>query len=104
MAFVHGAVEKTTGQISVFEPNSVTYEELFKLKSANKDLDDDVTEYLLNISSKKPQVLGTTASIFAALQVNETIKYILNKDNVVIAPKVLMGDAFNILSFRLIDF
>lgn len=104
MVFVHSAVEKTSGQLSVFEPNSVSYEELFKLKSVNKPLDNDVKEYLLGISAKKPQVLGLTPSIFAALQVNETIKYILGKKGVVLAPTVLMWDLFNISSFRLIDF
>ncbi|WP_292474886.1 HesA/MoeB/ThiF family protein [Methanosphaera sp.] len=104
MVFVHSAVEKTMGQLSVFEPNSVSYEELFRLKSVDKALDDDVKNYLLSISAKKPQVLGVTPSIFGSLQVNETIKYILNKKDVVLAPKVLMWDLFNMSSFRLIKF
>ncbi len=104
MVFVHSAVEKTMGQLSVFEPNSVSYEELFRLKSVDKALDDDVKNYLLSISAKKPQVLGVTPSIFGSLQVNETIKYILNKKDVVLAPKVLMWDLFNMSSFRLIEF
>lgn len=104
MVFVHSAVEKTMGQLSVFEPNSVSYEELFRLKSVDKALDDDVKNYLLSISAKKPQVLGVTPSIFGSLQVNETIKYVLNKKDVVLAPKVLMWDLFNMSSFRLIEF
>lgn len=104
MVFVHSAVEKTMGQLSVFEPNSVSYEELFRLKSVDKALDDDVKNYLLSISAKKPQVLGVTPSIFGSLQVNETIKYILNKKDVVLAPKVLMWDLFNMSSFRFIEF
>lgn len=104
MVFVHSAVEKTMGQLSVFEPNSVSYEELFRLKSVDKALGDDVKNYLLSISAKKPQVLGVTPSIFGSLQVNETIKYILNKKDVVLAPKVLMWDLFNMSSFRLIKF
>ncbi|WP_461436286.1 HesA/MoeB/ThiF family protein [Methanosphaera sp.] len=104
MVFVHSAVEKTMGQLSVFEPNSVSYEELFRLKSVDKSLDNDVKNYLLSISAKKPQVLGVTPSIFGSLQVNETIKYILNKKDVVLAPKVLMWDLFNMSSFRLIKF
>lgn len=104
MVFVHSAVEKTSGQLSVFEPDSISYEELFKLKSVNKPLNDETKDYLLSISAKKPQVLGTTPSIFAALQVNETIKYILGRKETVLAPTVLMWDLFNISSFRLIDF
>lgn len=104
MAFVHSAVDKTMGQLSVFEPNSISYEELFILKSVGKELDEDVKKYLLSLSVKKPQVLGITPSIFASLEVNETIKYVLGKQDVVLAPKVLMWDIFNISSFRIIDF
>lgn len=104
MTFVHSAVEKTLGQLTVFGPDSITYEELFKLKSVGKPLNEEVKEYLFSISSKKPQVLGVTPAIFGSLQVNETIKYILNKKDVVLAPKVLMWDIFDISSFRLIDF
>lgn len=103
MLFVHAAVDKTSGQLSVFEPDNVTYEELFKLKSKDMEL-DDAQEYLLSISKKKPQVLGITPSIFASLEVNETIKYLLGKDDVVLAPRVLTWDIFDISSFRLIDF
>jgi len=104
MVFVHSAVEKTMGQLSVFEPDSISYENLFTLKSAGKPLDEEVKRYLLNISSKKPQVLGITPAIFGSLQVNETIKYILNKKEVVLAPTVLMWDVSDISSFRLIEF
>lgn len=104
MLFVHAAVESTMGQLSVFEPTSVSYEELFGLKSFNKPLDEDTINYLLRCSAKKPQVLGITPSIFASLQVNETIKYLLGKKEVVLAPKVLLWDIFDISSFRIIDF
>ena len=103
MTFVHSAVDKTSGQLSVFEPDSPTYEELFRLKSFGHDL-DEVENYLLNLSIKKPQVLGITPAIFASLEVNETIKYILGKTDVVLAPKVLQWDIFDINSFRIIDF
>lgn len=103
MTFVHSAVEKTTGQLSVFDSDSVTYEELFRLKSVGMEL-SEAKDYLLNLSTKKPQVLGVTPAIFGALQVNETIKYILGSDDVILAPKVLLGDINDISSFRIIDF
>lgn len=103
MAFVHSAVDKTSGQLSVFEPDSISYEELFRLKSVGKEL-DDAKDYLLGLSVKKPQVLGITPAIFGSLEVNETIKYILGKNNVVFAPKVLQWDIFDISSFRIIEF
>lgn len=103
ITFVHSAVDKTSGQLSVFEPQSPTYEELFRLKSVGKEL-DDAKDYLLSLSVKKPQVLGITPAIFGSLEVNETIKYILGRQNVVLAPKVLQWDLFDISSFRIIDF
>lgn len=104
ITFIHSAVEKTTGQLSVFSPDSTTYEDIFKLKSAGKELNSEVKDYLLSLSVKKPQVLGITPSIFAALQVNETIKVLLDKGEVIYAPNVLMWDIFDISSFRLIKF
>ncbi|RAP52845.1 MAG: hypothetical protein BZ138_02155 [Methanosphaera sp. rholeuAM270] len=103
MVFVHSAVEKTSGQLSVFESDSVSYEELFKFKSFGKTLEES-KDYLLSLTRKKPQVLGITPSIFGALEVNETIKYILGKDGVVLAPNVLQWDLFDISSFRIIEF
>ena len=64
----------------------------------------EAKEYLLSISKNKPQVIGFTPAIFASLEVSETVKYILNRENVVLAPKVLMWDLFDNSSFRLIDF
>lgn len=104
ITYVHSAVEKTQGQLTVITENTPSYEELFKLKSIGKNLEGDVVDYLSKVSSVKPQVLGTTPSIFAALEVNETIKYILNRDSVVLAPKVLTWDLFDINSFRIIEF
>ncbi len=101
--FVHCAVDKTSGQLTVIDPTTPSYEELFKLKSQNKTL-EEAKEYLLSISVKKPQVLGTTPAIFGSLEVNETIKYILNDENVVLAPNVLLWDIFDITSQRVISF
>lgn len=103
ITFVHSAVDKTSGQLSVFEPESKTYEELFRLKSFGKDLEES-KDYLLSLSAKKPQVLGITPAIFGSLEVNETIKYVLGRDNVVLAPKVLQWDIFDISSFRITEF
>ncbi|WP_455645371.1 HesA/MoeB/ThiF family protein [Methanosphaera sp.] len=103
ITFIHSAVEKTLGQLTVIDSTTPSYEELFKLKSYGKTLEES-KEYLLNISTKKPQVLGITPSIFGALEVNETIKYILNRDEVVLAPKILLWDIFDISSFRIIEF
>lgn len=102
--FVHAAVERTQGQLTIFKPEGPSYEEIFKLKSCCNELDDEIISYLKKISSKKPQVLGVTASIFAALEVNETIKYLLNVDDVVFAPRVMLWDIFDLSSLRIIEF
>ncbi|MBE6494469.1 MAG: HesA/MoeB/ThiF family protein [Methanosphaera stadtmanae] len=102
--FVHAAIESTQGQLTIFTNKSPSYEELFNLKSKNKELSGDVEKYLLKISMKKPQVLGTTAAIFGTLEVVETIKFILNKEHLTVSPKVLMGDVLNMASFKIIDF
>ena len=103
MAFIHWAVETTVGQLTIITNDTPSYEELFKLKSNGKTLDKS-KEYLLGISTKKPQVLGTTPAIFGALEVNETIKYILESKDALFAPKVLLWDIFDMTSFRIIDF
>ena len=102
--FVHAAVEITQGQLSIFTKESPSYEELFNLKSKNKELTEEVENYLLKISSKKPQVLGTTAAVFGNLEVIETIKFILNKEYLIVSPNVLMGDVLNMASFEIINF
>ncbi len=102
--FVHAAIEITQGQLSIFTKESPSYEELFNLKSKNKELTEEVENYLLKISSKKPQVLGTTAAVFGTLEVIETIKFILNKEYLIVSPNVLMGDVLNMASFEIINF
>lgn len=103
ITFIHSAVDETSGQLTIIDKNTPSYEELFKLDSLNKPLEDS-KDYLLNISSKKPQVLGVTPAIFGSLEVSETIKYILGRENVVLSPNVLMWDIFDINSFRIIEF
>ena len=103
ITFIHSAVDETSGQLTIIDKNTPSYEELFKLDSLNKPLEDS-KDYLLNISSKKPQVLGVTPAIFGSLEVSETIKYILGRENTVLSPNVLMWDIFDINSFRIIEF
>ena len=100
--FIHSAVEKTSGQITVITKNTPSYEELFRLKSKNKKL-SDAREYLENLSNRKPQVLGITPAIFGSLQVNEAIKIITESNDILYAPKVLLFDIAN-YSFRIIEF
>lgn len=40
--YVHGAIHGTMGQVSVFTPETKSYEEMFQLPSTNKELDEDI--------------------------------------------------------------
>jgi molybdopterin/thiamine biosynthesis adenylyltransferase len=44
--FIHGAIHATQGQVSVFLPDSKSYEEMFNLPSKDKPLDDGTIESL----------------------------------------------------------
>ncbi len=102
ISMVHAAVDKTMGQLTVFNRNTPSYEELFKLKSIDKPLVDS-KDYLDTISQEKPQVLSTTPFMFASLEVNETIKLLTKDDNILYAPKVLIWNPWD-FSYRIIEF
>lgn len=101
--FIHGAIDETNGQLTTFTQKTPTYEELFKIKTSSMHL-TDAYEYCMKMNLSKPQVLGTTAAIIGALQVDETIKHLLNLDKQIIAPEVLICDTFNPTSFEIIKF
>ncbi len=101
--FIHGAVDKTTGQLTVFMPESPSYEELFGLKSVNKELTSDVISYLKNLSKEKPAILGTSPAIFGSLEANEAIKYITGLGKNIIAPKIMIWNIFNLDSFTITE-
>lgn len=102
LLFIHAAIDETTGQITSFNHNTPTYEELFNLKSKNMSI-NEACEYYNNINFRKPQVLGTIAAIFGCLEVNEVIKHVLKLDDRILAPNLLQWDVFSPLSLDIIE-
>lgn len=99
--FIHGAINGTLGQITVFLPNTKSYEEMFNLPSLNKDLTEEVKESLKNIASGKPPVIGPTPNLISCLEAIEAYKIITGIGKVTVAPEILTFDLLNFNSFRI---
>jgi len=90
--FLHGAIHGTMGQITVFNNETPSYEELFKLPSNNKKLTSEIIEEVLILSQDIPPVLGPVPNIVGCLQASEAFKIITGKGKSILAPKVLNFD------------
>ena len=99
--YVHGAIHGTLGQITVFLPNTKSYEEMFNLPSFGKELTEDVIEDLKNVASGTPPVIGPTPTIISCLEAMEAYKIITGIGKVTVAPKILTFDLLNLGSFSL---
>ncbi|MER2013356.1 MAG: HesA/MoeB/ThiF family protein [Methanobrevibacter sp.] len=102
IAYIHGAIHGTMGQITVFLPNSEkTYEEMFNLPSIGKELDDETVEALKNVTSGVPPVIGPTPNLIGCLEAFEAYKIITGVGKVTVAPDILTFDLLNLGSFSL---
>ena len=102
IAYVHGAIHGTMGQITVFLPNSEkTYEEMFNLPSIGKELNDETIEALKNVTSGVPPVIGPTPTLIGCLEAFEAYKIITGVGKVTVAPKILTFDLLDLASFSL---
>ena len=90
--FIHGAIHGTMGQVTVFNNETPSYEELFKLPSKNNELSTKVIDEVLKLSQDIPPVLGPVPNIVGCLQASEAFKVIVGKGRVILAPKVLNFD------------
>jgi molybdopterin/thiamine biosynthesis adenylyltransferase len=100
--FIHGAIHGTMGQVTVFNNETPSYEELFKLPSKNNELSTEVIGEVLKLSQDIPPVLGPVPNIVGCLQSSEAFKVITGKGRVILAPKVLnfdlmRGDPFSVI-------
>ncbi|HSO25447.1 MAG TPA: HesA/MoeB/ThiF family protein [Methanobacteriaceae archaeon] len=100
--FIHGAIHGTMGQVTVFNNETPSYEELFKLPSKNNELSTEVIDEVLKLSQDIPPVLGPVPNIVGCLQASEAFKVITGKGRVILAPKVLnfdlmRGEPFSVL-------
>jgi molybdopterin/thiamine biosynthesis adenylyltransferase len=99
--FIHGAIHGTMGQVSVFLPNTKSYEEMFNLPSRGKELTHEVIESLENIASGVPPAIGPTPNLVGCLQAIEAYKMITGMGKVTVAPRVLTFDLLDFASFKI---
>ncbi|RAP52883.1 MAG: molybdopterin biosynthesis protein MoeB [Methanosphaera sp. SHI613] len=101
--FIHGAIHATQGQVSVFLPDSKSYEEMFNLPSKDKPLDDGTIESLKKVTSGVPPVIGPTPNIIGCMEAFEAYKLITGIGEVCVSPKVLIFDLLDLTSFDVIE-
>ena len=99
--YIHGAIHGTLGQITVFLANTKSYEEMFNLPSLGKELNNDVTECLKNITSGTPPALGPTPNLIGCLEAMEAFKIVTGLGKVTVAPKILTFDLMDFNSFKI---
>ncbi|MDR2967206.1 MAG: HesA/MoeB/ThiF family protein [Methanobacteriaceae archaeon] len=103
ISFVHGAVHGTMGQLTVFNKNTITYEELFSLPSAGKELNSKTKQEIQNISQSTPPVIGPIANIIGSLEAFEAFKIITKIGEVTLAPKILNLDLLDLSSLSCLE-
>lgn len=98
--FIHAAIHGTLGQITTFLSNSdKTYEEMFALPSAGKELNKNTVEELKNVTSGTPPVIGPTPNLIGCLEAMEAYKIITGRGRVTVAPRILTFDLLDFTSF-----
>ena len=102
--FIHGAIHGTLGQITVFLANTKSYEEMFGLPSLGKDLTEEVTEELENVTSGTPPAIGPTPNLIGCLEAMEAYKIITGIGKVTVAPKILTFDLLDLNSFSIDEY
>lgn len=101
---VHGAINGTLGQMTVFDKKSTkNYEELFSLPSKGKDLTDEVKKEIKKLSYGVPPVIGPVPNIIGNLQAFEAFKYITGIGTITRAPKLLNYDLLDLNSMNIVE-
>ena len=102
--FIHGAIHGTMGQVSVFTKDTPTYEELFKLPSLGKDLNEKVIAKVKEMGAEVPPVIAPVPNIVGCLQAFEAFKLITLQGDPIMAPDVLMFDLLGKEPFSTVKF
>jgi len=102
--YVHGAIHGTMGQVSVFTPETKSYEEMFQLPSINKELNEDVKNDIKQINQEIPPVIGPITNIVGSLESFEAFKLITGIGDVTYSPKLLTFNILDLSSFDLVEF
>jgi len=102
IAYIHGAIHGTLGQLTTFLPNEdKTYEEMFNLPSSGKELTQEVIDDLKNVTSGVPPVIAPTPNLIGCLEALEAFKIITGVGKVTVAPKILTFDLLDLSSFSI---
>ncbi len=99
--YIHGAIHGTLGQITIFLSNTKSYEEMFNLPSQGKELNNDVIDSLINLTSGVPPAIGPTPNLIGCIEAMEAYKIITGIGKVTVAPKILTFDLLDLSSFRI---
>ena len=102
IAYIHGAIHGTLGQITTFLPDGdETYENMFNLPSFGKELTQEVIDELKNVTSGVPPVIAPTPNLIGCLEALEAFKIITGIGKVTVAPKILTFDLLDLSSFSI---
>ncbi|MBF4468512.1 MAG: HesA/MoeB/ThiF family protein [Methanobrevibacter arboriphilus] len=101
--YVHGAIHGTMGQVSVFTPETKTYEEMFQLPSIDKELDENTIKDINSLNRGVPPVIGPTPNIVGCLEAFEAFKLITGVGEVTYSPKLLSFNILDLSSFDVIE-
>ena len=100
--FIHGAIYKTQGELTVFNEDTKTnYEEMFNLPSLNKPLNKETIEKVNSLVKNVPPVIGPVPNVIGSLEAMEAYKIITKIGDVTLAPKLLTFDLLNYSSFNI---
>lgn len=101
--YVHGAIHGTMGQVSVFTPETKSYEEMFQLPSTNKELDEDIKNEIKDLNYGVPPVIGPIPNIVGCLEAFEAFKIITCIGEVTYSPKLLAFNILDLSSFNIVE-
>jgi molybdopterin-synthase adenylyltransferase len=102
--FVHGAIHGTMGQISIFTSETPSYEEIFRLPSNGKELNEEILKDVNKLAKEVPPVIGPVPNIVGCLQAFEIVKILTGKGHIITAPEVLIFDLMKKEPFTIVEF
>ncbi len=103
ISFIHGAIHGTKGQVTTFTPRTISYEEMFKLPSHEKDLTPEIIEEVEKLSQEVPPSISSVPNIVGCIQAFEAMKIIISRGSPILAPDMLVFDLFKKNPFSLVQ-
>ncbi|MEN6329787.1 MAG: HesA/MoeB/ThiF family protein [Methanobacteriaceae archaeon] len=101
--FIHGAIHGTQGQITVFTSRTISYENMFKLPSHEKELTPEVMKAVGKLSQDVPPSISSVPNIVGCIQAFEAMKMITTKGSPILAPHMLTFDLLKKNPFSIVQ-